>query len=183
VTISPKGPGLPSALSVYTLDCLWFGVLHSRAVRVVILADPNGKEPMTMALLSTNISLSAQEIIERYAQRWTIEVCFRDAKQLSGVGEARNRTAKAVKRTVPLGFLCQALTIIWYALNGNPATDIKARRQHAPWYRHKRSPSYSDMLVALHRAMITVEFPHASPPGPKQQKIPHPAQKTGLATA
>lgn len=183
VTISPKGLGLPSAISVYALDCLWFGVLHSRAVRVVIIADPNGKEPMAMALLSTDTSLSAQEIIERYAQRWTIEVCFRDAKQLSGVGEARNRTAQAVKRTVPFGFLCQALTIVWYALNGDPAADIRERRERAPWYRHKRSPSYSDMLVALRRAMIAVEFPRASPPEPKQRKFPHPAREVGLTAA
>lgn len=149
----------------------------------MILADPSGKEPMAMALLSTNTSLSAQEIIERYAQRWTIEVCFRDAKQLSGVGEARNRTPQAVKRTVPFGFLCQALTIVWYTLNGDPAADIRERRERAPWYRHKRSPSYSDMLVALRRAMIAVEFPRASPPEPKQRKIPHPARKIGLAAA
>jgi hypothetical protein len=183
VTISPKGPGLPSAISVYALDCLWFGVLHSRAVRVVIIADPSRKEPMAMALLSTNTSLTAQEIIERYAQRWTIEVCFRDAKQLSGVGEARNRTAQAVKRTVPFGFLCQALTIVWYALNGDPAADIKEHRERAPWYRHKRSPSYGDMLVALRRAMIAVEFPRVSPPEPKQRKFPHPAREASLAAA
>jgi hypothetical protein len=31
---------------------------------------------------------------------------FEDAKQLAGVGEARNRTELAVKRTVPFGLLC-----------------------------------------------------------------------------
>jgi hypothetical protein len=182
-TISPKGPGLPGAVSAYALDCLWFGVLHTRPVRVVIIADPNGKEPMVTALVSTDVSLTAEEIIERYARRWTIEVCFRDAKQLSGVGEARNRTAEAVKRTVPFGFLCQTLTIVWYALNGDPAADVKERRERAPWYRHKRSPSYSDMLVALRRAMIAAEFPRVSPPHPKHRKIPHPAGETALAAA
>jgi DDE superfamily endonuclease len=183
VEISPKGAGLPATLSAYTLDCLWFGVLHTRAVRVVIVADPKGKRPMAMALVSTDTSLSAQEIVERYALRWTIEVCFRDAKQLSGVGEARNRTPRAVKRTVPFGFLCQSLTVTWYALNGDPTEDVRARRRHAPWYRHKRSPSYGDMLVALRRAMIAVEFPRQSVPEPKQRKFSRPTQGVGLAAA
>jgi DDE superfamily endonuclease len=183
VEISPKGPGLPTSLSVYVLDCLWFGVLHTRPVRVVIVADPDGKRPMAMALVSTDTTLSAQEVVERYALRWTIEVCFRDAKQLSGVGEARNRTARAVKRTVPFGFLCQALTIVWYALNGDPAADVRERRERAPWYRHKRSPSYGDMLVALRRAMIAVEFPRESPPEPKQRKFNRSAWEVGLAAA
>jgi hypothetical protein len=99
VTISPKGLGLPSALSVYALDCLWFGVLHSRPVRVVIIADPEDKEPMTIALVTTNTSLTTQEIVERYAQRWTIEVCFRDAKQLSGVG--KHETAPPKRSSAP----------------------------------------------------------------------------------
>jgi hypothetical protein len=183
VEISPKGLGLPTTLSVYTLDCLWFGVLHTRPVRVVIVADPKGKRAMAMALVSTDTTLSATEIVERYALRWTIEVCFRDAKQLSGVGEARNRTPAAVKRTVPFGFLCQSLTIVWYALNGDPAEDVRARRRHAPWYRHKRAPSYGDMLVALRRAMIAVEFPRESVPEPKQRKFTHPARGVGLAAA
>lgn len=183
VEISPKGSGLPPSLSVYTLDCLWFGVLHTRAVRVVIVADPKGKRAMAMALISTDTSLSALEIVERYALRWTIEVCFRDAKQLSGVGEARNRTPRAVKRTVPFGFLCQSLTVAWYALNGDPTEDVRTRRRHAPWYRHKRAPSYGDMLVALRRAVIAVEFPRESVPEPKRGKFTRPTQGVGLAAA
>jgi hypothetical protein len=31
--------------------------------------------------------------------------------------------------------------------------------------------------------MIAVEFPHASPPQPKQRKFPHPAREAGLAAA
>lgn len=183
VEISPKGAGLPASLSAYVLDCLWFGVLHTRPVRAVIVADPKGKRPLAMALVSADTSLSATEIVERYALRWTIEVCFRDAKQLSGVGEARNRTPKAVRRTVPFGFLCQSLTVAWYMLSGDPAEDVRARRRHAPWYRHKRAPSYGDMLVALRRAMIAVEFPHASVPEQKRWKFTHRTQGVGLTAA
>jgi len=50
--------------------------------------------------------------VERYAGRWAIEVAFHDAKHTSGVGEARNRTRKAVERTVPFGLYTQSIVII-----------------------------------------------------------------------
>lgn len=157
--IRPQGAGCPGALECLTIDCLWYGVFHAQPVRVVIARLPKQKRGYEIALLSTDIRASATEIIERYAQRWAIEVCFRDAKQLTGVGEARNRTRRAVERTVPFGFLCQSLVVAWYALNGEASEDVHGRRLHAPWYRHKRTPSYQDMLVALRRALIAVEFP------------------------
>jgi len=83
--------------------------------------------------------------------------CYQEAKA-HGVGQARNRIQKAVERTVPFGFLAQTLTITWYALHGNPDADLHARRQAAPWYRHKTTISYTDMLAALRRELIRHEY-------------------------
>ena len=41
-------------------------------------------------------------------------MAFEDAKGITGVGEARNRTEKAVRRTVPFGFISQGLLTVWY---------------------------------------------------------------------
>jgi hypothetical protein len=90
-----------------------------------------------------------------------------EAKHLVGVGQARNRRRRAVERTVPFGLCCHSLLVVWYALHGHAAGDVAARRALAPWYRHKRTPSTLDMLVAFRRAML-VEY-HRS----------HPAQPTG----
>lgn len=54
-----------------------------------------------MALVSTDLAATASEVIERYAARWSIEVAIEDAKQTTGVGQARNRLHRAVQRTVP----------------------------------------------------------------------------------
>jgi hypothetical protein len=48
--------------------------------------------------------------------------------------------------------------IIWYALNGDAQADVARHRQRAPWYRHKRDPSFADMLTALRRELIRAEF-------------------------
>ena len=48
----------------------------------------------------------AEDLVARYASRWGIEQAFADARQIIGVGEARNRTRRAVERTVPFGLIC-----------------------------------------------------------------------------
>ncbi len=42
---------------------------------------------------------------------WPTEVAYEEGKELAGVGQARNRTEKAVQRTVPFQFICMSLTI------------------------------------------------------------------------
>lgn len=70
--------------------------------------------PCDVALITTDLAASATAIVERCATRWSIEVAFEDAKQITGVGEARNRTEAAVRRTVPFGFISQGIVMIWY---------------------------------------------------------------------
>ncbi|MCP9492012.1 MAG: hypothetical protein MSC31_19375 [Solirubrobacteraceae bacterium MAG38_C4-C5] len=43
---------------------------------------------------------------------------------------------------------------MWYALHGYPDADLHARRRSAPWYRHKTTISYADMLAALRRVEL-----------------------------
>ena len=112
-------------------------------------------------------------MIARYDRRWTIETAHQEAKA-HGVGDARNRVQRAVERTVPFGFLCQTLTIAWYALHGNPQADLQERRRHAPWYRQKATISYADMLAALRRDLIRHEFWAQAAPTTTNPKLAQP---------
>jgi hypothetical protein len=89
---------------------------------------------------------TAEEIIACYAARWSIEVTFFDVKNILGVGEARNRTTKAVQRTVPFGLLCHSTLIVWYVLHGHDQDDAAKRRALAPWFKTKTT---LDMLIKL----------------------------------
>jgi hypothetical protein len=153
-----RADGTPRRLEAVMLDCLWYSGLGQRTVRVVAAREPECPDRVLLAVLSTDLRLSAAEILSRYLDRWAIEVAFQQAKGDLGVGQARNRVARAVQRTVPFGFLCQTLTLLWYALNGDPDTDVARRRRQAPWYRQKRVPAFADMLVALRRELIRAEF-------------------------
>jgi hypothetical protein len=140
--------------------CLWYGVYRSREIRVILIRDPHSKANTghDLALITTDLTSPAETIVARYADRWSIEVAIEDAKQITGVGQARNRTPQAVARTVPFGLITQTLTMCWYTLHGHHPDTITQRRAQAPWYRSKTQPAYHDMITKLRRTLIAARF-------------------------
>jgi hypothetical protein len=138
--------------------CLWYGAYRSRTVRVILLRDRPTSTGHQLALITTDLTSPADAIVERYAARWSIEVAIEDAKQTTGVGQARNRVPAAVARTVPFGLLTQTLTVLWYATTGHHPDDVTTRRDAAPWYTSKTHPAYHDMIIKLRRTLITARF-------------------------
>jgi DDE superfamily endonuclease len=152
--------GRTDTVDLAEVVCLWYGAYRSRAVRVILVRDP-GRGARTgyhLALITTDLTSPATQIVERYAARWSIEVAIEDAKQSTGVGQARNRLAAAVERTVPFGLLTQTLVVIWYATAGHHPDDVTHRRDAAPWYTTKTQPGYPDMIVKLRRILISARF-------------------------
>jgi hypothetical protein len=140
--------------------CLWYGVYRSRTVRVILLRDPDRHTTAGyhLALITTDLTSPADQIVTRYAARWSIEVAIEDAKQITGAGQARNRTPTAVARTVPFALIVQSLVVLWYTLHGHQPDTITTRRNQAPWYRTKTQPSHLDMIVTLRRILIAARF-------------------------
>lgn len=153
------------------LDCLWYGTFHTQPVKVILARAASRTEGYDIAIASTDTHTTATQLLTRYATRWTIETSFQEAKA-HGVGQARNRVKYAVQRTVPFGFLCQTLTIVWYQHYGDPDHDIRARRRISPWYQHKQTISYNDMLTALRRTLIHAEYHAQAHHRPHPQQIP-----------
>jgi hypothetical protein len=110
-------------------------------------------------------------VIERYAARCAIEIAIEDAKQLFGTGQARNRTARAVERTIPFMLACQAIAVTWYATAGHSPADTAARRANAPWYTAKTEPSTADMTAKLRRVIIAAKFKPLHHDQPKPEEI------------
>jgi hypothetical protein len=154
--------GQTATTSVAVLTCLWYGVLGPRKVQVVLVREKTSSG-YDIALVSTDLNVTAAQIVERYALRWSIEVAIEDAKQTGGVGQARNRLRLAVERTVPFGLVMGSLAVCWYASAGHHPDDVEAARQLAPWYREKSQPSVLDMLAKLRRVIIARQFQRADP--------------------
>jgi hypothetical protein len=163
-------PGRGEVMAL-VVEGLWHSVFGPRAVRVAIVRETTDAEGYRVALISTDLEAPVAEIVGRYADRWSIEVAFQDAKQTVGVGEARNRVQRAVERTVPFGLICQSLAVAWYALHADPAADVARRRRIAPWYSQKRDPSMLDVLAALRRELIRAEFLQGAGRAPSSRQI------------
>ncbi len=164
--------GKTEQLTLTTIDCLWGPLGAETPVRVILVQDTAKACGYQIALITTDLDATPAQIVERYADRWPIEVAYEDAKHIFGVGDARNRTPKAVERTVPFQFLCMTLTIVWYALSGHTPDVVSEHRARRPWYLSKTNPSTADMLAKLRRVVIAAQY------HPGQGHTPTPAQIT-----
>ncbi len=174
--------GRAQAKELTSLVCLWPTVFGPRPVRIVLARQPGAPDGYELAVVTTDLDASPAELVERYASRWSVEVLFEESRQVAGVGQARNRTPRAVERTVPFGLLCLSLVVCWYALHGQPTLDVAAHRARAPWYRTKHTVSLADMLAALRRELLTAQFLPSRLVTPTLEELLH-AQAAGAATA
>lgn len=167
--VTRYGQGGLAAVACFT--CLWPAVFGTRPVQVVLVRAPDAPDGFDLALVSTDLAATPAELVKRYAARWQVEVCFREARQDAGVGQARNRVRRAVERTVPFGLVCYSLAIVWYTQHGQPAADLAARRALAPWYQTKHAPSVADMLAAFRRVLLAAQYRHGQAPEPTMTEI------------
>ena len=149
--------GKTETIAAYAFTCLWYSVTGTAPVTVILIRDKS-KTGFDLALITTEKTPDIAAVIERYAARWAIEVAIEDAKQLFGTGQARNRTARAVERTIPFMLACQALAVCWYATAGHHPADAATRRLDAPWYTSKTEPSTADVTAKLRRVIIAAKF-------------------------
>jgi SRSO17 transposase len=162
---------------LHEIDCLWGPLGAQTPVRVILIQDASKACGYQIALITTDLTSTAEQIVERYADRWPIEVAYEDAKHIFGVGNARNRTQQAVERTAPFQFLAMTITILWYALAGHHPDDLAEHRARAPWYLSKTNPATSDMLAKLRRTIIAAQY------HPERRQTPTPTEITQVQHA
>ena len=84
-------------------------------------------------LITTNLELSLEAILQAYIWRWEIEVNFRDEKTLLGLGEAQVRTSRSIETLTP--FLAAVYAMLLLALE-----KVGGRRRTLPppaWHRQR----------------------------------------------
>jgi len=123
-----------------------------------------------VALMTTDLSLSVEQIIEFYGARWKIESGFKEIKQEIGSSKTQTRNAHAV--TNHLHFCMMATTLTWIYAD---------RLQHAPDRRHKirgrSSFAFSDVRRLIAEAALHPDFqsfcprPTQSPQNPIVQTL------------
>jgi hypothetical protein len=132
-----------------SIDALWYSSAGSRLLRIVVVHDPSGRR-RDDCFFSTDLTLKPPQILETFALRWPLEVCFRDVKQFLGFEDPQNRVSKATQRTAPLVFYIYDLVLLWHATSGHlfaPQSVIER-----PWYQRKTAVSFEDILRNLRQA-------------------------------
>ena len=141
--------GRTVVVRVLVIDALWYVAARGELVRLVLVRGFPGHERDDV-FVSTDPTLASKTIIERFAERWPLEVTFHESKGKLGFEEPQNRTEKAVQRTAPMALLCYSLVVFWYVQTGQYLR--VAQLAAPPWYTSKTAPAFSDMLAALRRA-------------------------------
>ena len=133
----------------------WYRPCGTRLLRIIIVHVDRGAIGLRV-FFSTDATMSPTAILQGYANRWSIEVCFRDLKQLLGFGDSSARTHNAVHRTAPFVGYCYTLLVLWFVQYAYPsnAAVIPIR----PWYLHKRGVSFADILRTAQRVLAPADI-------------------------
>ena len=117
-----------------------------------------------VALFSTDLTLSVEEIIEYYGARWKIEACFKELKRDIGSAETQTRNPVAVKNH--LEFCMMATTLTWiYACR----LEKTPNRRHAVQGRDHFA--FSDVRRLVSKAALDENFAILCPrPGKSMAK-------------
>ena len=127
-------------------------------MRWVLIRDPHGDfEPQ--ALLCTDLTLSALEIISNFVQRWQLEVTFEEARAHLGMETQRQWNDLAIARTTPA--LLGLYSIVTLMAQGLGTTERMRVRQSA-WYT-KDHATFSDTIAWVRRYLwVTANFSMSS---------------------
>jgi len=148
MTVSRQGKHVQR--HVLGITCLWYHVCRAVAIRLVIVRDPAGKQEDDF-LFCTDATVSDQQIVQRYYDRWGVEECIRQAKQQMGFETTRGWCSKTVNRQAPLAMVLVTLVKAWYARCA--AEEPSLLPEATPWNPHKTQPSFLDMLATLRRVL------------------------------
>jgi hypothetical protein len=136
-------------------------------LRWVLIRDPLGKFE-AQALLSTNQTVTAQQIVEWFVLRWQLEVTFEEARAHLGIETQRQWSDLAIARTTPalLGLFSLITLFAHQVLRGQ---DLAVRQ--AAWY-HKGLPTFSDTLAFVRQQLWPVSISWLSGAKPEVVIIP-----------
>ena len=161
---------------------LWYrGGCGATPVCWVVVRDPEGKR-RDEAFFTTDPAMSLRAIIESYVRRWGLETTFEEARAYLGLETLRNRTANAVRRSVPMLLALYSFIVVWFARHvRHPEACIR----RTPWY-PKSHVTFSDMLAAARQDILAERFssrPGARTPAPETGDLPTGRVRTRQAAA
>lgn len=137
------------AVEIASGTALW---VHSGmpavGLRWVVVRDPQQKfKPQ--AFLCTDQTVTPQQMLSWFVQRWQVEVTFEEARAHLGMETQRQWSDRAIARTTPCVLsLHSIVTLIASQSLNQQALPVRT----ASWYR-KEQPTFSDTLAMVRRCL------------------------------
>jgi hypothetical protein len=141
---------------------LWHSVLPGRLIRVVVLRRdvkrstkrPGQRKPPPAleAFFTTDLTLSAQDILNEYRDRWAVEIAIRDAGAFAGLGQDQCRKRHRILGANTFRLVMAAARTLWFIAQSERGIDVSLCR-YRPWYRQKVAPSQRDVVWACREAL------------------------------
>ena len=143
-------------------DGLWHAVLPGRLVRVVVLrrqGKPAPKQPRQRkpppaieAFFTTDLTVSAHDILNEYDDRWAVEIGIRDSNGFAGLGQDQCRKRQRIIGANTFRLALAAARTLWFSAHVDRGTAVPLCR-YRPWYRQKVAPSQLDVAEACREAL------------------------------
>jgi hypothetical protein len=133
-------------------------------IRVVLVDEPTGWR----AYFCTDTSASVADILGMVADRFSLEIAFRDCKQVVGAGQQQVRFVWANVGAFHLCLWTFTMTEAW-AWGRDEAALVD--RSTSPWDREWRRPSHADKRRAWRRHLLGEEILAVLRPGATEAEI------------
>jgi hypothetical protein len=105
-------PGGEKELEVKVMrNVCWYPAAGPQPLMLVLVRDPAGQW-RNEALLSTDLTLTAEKVVVGYCRRWSVEVAYADSKGFLGLHDPEVWCANSVQRAHPMSWYVGSLVIL-----------------------------------------------------------------------
>lgn len=154
--------GKPAKKRYKTFLATWGPV--GGAIRVVLVDEPSG----WVAFFCTDTSATVAEILTTVADRFALEIAFRDCKEIVGAGQQQVRFVWANVGAFHVCLWTFTMTEAWaWGREGGTLVD----RSDSPWDDPGRRPSHADKRRAWRQALLREEIQAVLRPGVTAEEI------------
>jgi len=155
-------------VEVVSQTAVWYHTgLAVVPIRWVLVRDPQGHFS-PQAFLCTDLTATAQQIIQWFCQRWGVEVTFEEVRAHLGLETQRQWSSLAILRTTPA--LLGLFSVVVLLAHHLPS-HLRHSRFHSAWYQ-KSLPTFSDALASVRQRFWQVRLFHTSTQTTDIVKVP-----------
>jgi DDE superfamily endonuclease len=140
------------------------------AIRVVLVDEPTGWR----AFFCTDVSATVADILTTVADRFGLEIAFRDCKEIVGAGQQQVRFVWA---SIGAFHLCLWTFTMTEAWAWGRKAEVLVDRSASPWDTPARRPSHADKRWAWRRELLGEEIRAVLRPGVTEAEIQATAER------